>query len=110
MEKAGAEVTLEFDGKAAFATFSSRLDNPFDLIISDIGMPEWDGYDFIKAVRKLETARQVEPTPALALTAYAGSKDRVACLRAGFQTHLPKPIDYTELFTVIDMLDIDPTK
>jgi len=107
LERAGARVEIESNGKLGFAAYSSKLENPYDLIISDIGMPEWTGYEFIKEVRALEKARKVKPVPAIALTAYASSSDRVACIKAGFKTHLPKPIDFHELFTVIDSLEIN---
>jgi len=107
LEKTGAEVTHAFNGKEGFSVFSSELDSPFDLILSDIGMPEWNGYEFIKELRALEKARNIDKTPAIALTAYASAQDRIACIKAGFQTHLPKPVNYHELFTVMGTLGIE---
>ncbi|HEX6243660.1 MAG TPA: ATP-binding protein [Polyangiales bacterium] len=75
----------------------------FDLLISDIGMPDVDGYALIRAVR----ARPAEAgggIPALALTAYARAEDRTQVLRAGFHMHLAKPIDPTELLVVMATL------
>ncbi|MEO8902086.1 MAG: response regulator [Polyangiaceae bacterium] len=65
-----------------------------DLLVSDIGMPEIDGYEFIRRVRALgdEDAR----IPAIALTAYARTEDRTQALRAGFDMHLTKPIEPSE--------------
>lgn len=108
LEKAGATVTLEFDGKSGFNRYAERTEGQFDLIISDIGMPEWSGHDFIRQVRALEKSRQIKAVPAIALTAYATSKDRVRCIKSGFNTHLPKPVDYQELFAIVEMLDIEP--
>nr|MDP9122708.1 response regulator [Acidobacteriota bacterium] len=71
-----------------------------DLLISDIQMPEADGYDLIRQVRERQAARGGE-VPALALTAYARSEDRLRAIRAGFQAHLAKPIDLAELVAVI---------
>lgn len=74
-----------------------------DIIISDIGMPEEDGYSFIRRVRSLkdDAARS---TPAIALTAYARSEDRVKAFLAGFQMHLAKPLETAELVTVVSNL------
>ena len=70
-----------------------------DLVISDIGMPERDGYEFIRQVRMLG-----EPTsrvPALALTAFSRLDDRTQALLAGFQAHLAKPVDARELVSSV---------
>jgi CheY-like chemotaxis protein len=62
-----------------------------DLIVSDIGMPGRDGYDFIRSVRALPG--RAASTPAIALTAFARSEDRELALNSGFQRHLRKPVD-----------------
>jgi len=67
-----------------------------DLLVSDIGMPFEDGYSLIKKLRKLRS-KQARETPAVALTAYATNEDRERALAAGFQMHVPKPIDPTGL-------------
>ena len=67
-----------------------------DLLVSDIGMPNEDGYSLIKKLRKLRS-KQARQTPAVALTAYATNEDRERALAAGFQMHVPKPIDPTAL-------------
>jgi PAS domain S-box-containing protein len=72
-----------------------------DVLISDIGMPMEDGYAFIKKIRARETGRR---TPAIALTAYARSEDRLRALAAGFQMHVSKPVDPTELVLVVKSL------
>ena len=71
-----------------------------DLIISDIGMSQENGYEFIQKVRKLD-AEFGGRIPAIALTAYAGNSDRRRALLAGFQTHLPKPVDPDDLVAAI---------
>ena len=71
-----------------------------DLLVSDIGMPNEDGYSLIKKLRKLRSKR-ARQTPAVALTAYATNEDRERALSAGFQMHVPKPIDPTALVTSI---------
>ncbi|MCC5635119.1 PAS domain S-box protein [Nostoc sp. CHAB 5844] len=68
-----------------------------DLIVSDIGMPEMDGYMLMQQIRVRSPARQV---PAIALTAYAGEFDRQQALQAGFQRHLAKPVEPTEIVKI----------
>ena len=67
-----------------------------DVILSDIGMPHQDGYEFIRQVRK-----QGVKIPAVALTAFARSEDRIRSIGAGYQSHLPKPVEPAELLAVI---------
>jgi CheY-like chemotaxis protein len=71
-----------------------------EVIVSDIAMPEVDGYAFIRRVRALAPEAGGR-TPAVALTALARPKDRVRALSAGFQTHLPKPVDPSELVLAV---------
>lgn len=68
----------------------------FDVLISDIGMPLMDGYALIEKVRRLplECGGRI---PAIALTAYAEVEDRMRMLSAGYQSHLPKPVESIEL-------------
>ncbi|MBA4141986.1 MAG: response regulator [Nitrosospira sp.] len=74
-----------------------------DVIISDIGMPEGDGYHLIREVRHLAAA-QGGKTPAIALTAFAHSRDRTDALVAGYHTHLSKPVESHELIAAIGSL------
>jgi len=74
-----------------------------DVLISDIGMPDVDGYDFIRQVRAL-TVECGGSVPAVALTAYAGAEDRVRALAAGFQAHAPKPIEPAEIVALVASL------
>src|SRR6185312_4166459 len=67
-----------------------------DVIVSDIGMPEVDGYDFARQLRA-RPPHLGGLIPALALTAYARSADRELALRAGYQAHVPKPVDPVDL-------------
>ena len=75
-----------------------------DVLISDIGMPGEDGYVLIEKVRALEKAREWQPVPCIALTAFASKEDRMRVLSAGFQMHLAKPIELDELIAVIENL------
>jgi signal transduction histidine kinase/DNA-binding response OmpR family regulator len=93
----GAEVRQA--GSAASAFIELKEWKP-DLLISDIGMPLEDGYSFIKRVRA-EEADGSHPLPAIALTAYASVEDRLRALAAGFQMHVPKPIEPTELVAIV---------
>jgi PAS domain S-box-containing protein len=73
-----------------------------DVLLSDIGMPEVDGYEFIRRVRVLgEEYRRI---PAVALTAFARSEDRRRAMLAGFQMHLAKPVEPAELVAVVASL------
>ncbi|HEX8335359.1 MAG TPA: ATP-binding protein [Pyrinomonadaceae bacterium] len=71
-----------------------------DVLISDLGMPEDDGYSLIAKVRALPAERGGQ-IPAAALTAYVRAEDRVRVLRSGFQLHVPKPVEPAELVTVV---------
>jgi CheY-like chemotaxis protein len=74
-----------------------------DVILSDIGMPERDGYDFIKVVRSLPS-NEGGATPAVALTAFARSEDRTRAMMAGFDVHVAKPVEPKELCAVVARL------
>lgn len=73
------------------------------VLVSDIGMPEDDGYTLINKVRELPEEKGGR-IPAIALTAYARVEDRVRALDAGFQVHVPKPVEPVELLTVVASL------
>jgi PAS domain S-box-containing protein len=72
-----------------------------DLLVSDVGMPDMDGYQLIQRIRKGSLSRQI---PAIALTAYARPEDRQRALLAGYQMHLAKPVDPRELIAGIASL------
>lgn len=75
----------------------------FDLLISDIGMADTDGYNLIKQVRAHEGDKG-EHIPAIALTAYARTQDRIRAIAAGYNTHVAKPVEIRELVTVAKCL------
>ncbi|MFZ0751304.1 MAG: ATP-binding protein, partial [Pyrinomonadaceae bacterium] len=83
---------------AAMAMLEFNEWNP-DLLVSDIGMPIEDGYSLIRRIRKL--ASHHARIPAVALTAYATDEDRSQALLAGFQMHVPKPIEPESFVTSI---------
>jgi PAS domain S-box-containing protein len=95
LERRGARVygaTSMNEALAQFAQFSP------DVILSDIGMPGNDGYELISRLRAMPGGKAV---PAVALTALARNDDRTRALRAGFQMHVAKPVDLTELVAVV---------
>lgn len=75
----------------------------FNLLISDIGMPEMNGYDLISRIRQLGEEHGGR-TPAVALTAYAGIDDRKRALAAGYEMHIPKPFVAAELINAATSL------
>ncbi|HEX7997302.1 MAG TPA: CHASE domain-containing protein [Pyrinomonadaceae bacterium] len=74
-----------------------------DVLLSDIGMPEMDGYELIKRVKEMEAARGRQ-LPAVALTAYAREEDRERLISAGYQMYLAKPVEPSELVRAIAQL------
>ncbi|MET0649966.1 MAG: ATP-binding protein, partial [Pyrinomonadaceae bacterium] len=92
----GASVTVA--ASAVEAMESIEQSTP-DLLISDIGMPGEDGYELMGRIRKLP-AEAGGRVPAIALTAYARVEDRMHALRAGYQMHVPKPVELAELAAV----------
>ena len=97
LEGCGARVRTANSAAAALAAMTEEA---FDVLISDIGMPEEDGYSFIAQVRALDRERGGK-IPAAALTAYASEEDRIRTLRSGFQIHVPKPVSPSELVAVV---------
>jgi CheY-like chemotaxis protein len=83
------------DATEAFPTFAPHV------VLSDIGMPDHDGYELLARLRELPEGRRV---PAIALTAMARGEDRIKTLRAGFQLHISKPVDSSELVAVVHNL------
>jgi len=100
LRDAGAHVTAAATAHEALRLLGDGL--PTDIIISDVGMPDQDGYDFMREVRQLDQASS--RAPAAALTALARLEDRTRALLAGFQTHLAKPVDPSELVATVASL------
>ena len=95
-----AEVKTAASAAEALAILSDNSEWNPDVLISDIEMSEVDGYEFMRQVRKLPVERGGR-VPAVALTAYARVEDRMKALAAGFQMHVPKPVEPAELLTVL---------
>jgi PAS domain S-box-containing protein len=102
LELAGAHVTTVTSARLAFDAIDAGGAKGFAVIISDIGMPEMDGYSFIRDIRARRHA--ASDVPAIALTAYARTTDATRALDAGFQQHLIKPIDERQLLQAVEML------
>jgi CheY-like chemotaxis protein len=100
---------LEMEGAVVVATASaaealSALDRqPFQILVSDIGLPGMNGYDLVREIRAHES-QTGEFLPAIAVTAYTSKADRVQALKAGFQWHCPKPIALDDLLSVMTRL------
>ena len=102
LEKDGAQVRAVGSAREALEEIGAWKP---DVLIADIGMPDEDGYGLIRRVRAL-SKEQGGQTPALALTAYARTEDRARALSAGYQVHLSKPVDRSELAAVISRLSV----
>jgi two-component system CheB/CheR fusion protein len=91
----GAEVAAAGSGKDALRLVN---ENSFDLVISDISMPEMDGYQLLHEIRASSSLRNL---PALALTGYGRPVDVARAQAAGFARHLTKPLDVGRLLEVV---------
>src|ERR1700752_670980 len=96
LEFCGATVKVAETAAEAVELLKSSVP---DVLISDIGMPGTDGYDFIRQVRQLSRDRGGK-VAAIALTAYTRIEDRLQALRAGYDMHVPKPVELAELVAV----------
>ena len=94
------KVVVASSAAEAFEAITIRIP---DVLISDIGMPQEDGYDLIQRLRSLPSEKGGK-VPAIALTAYARVEDRLQALRSGYQMHVPKPVELAELVAVADSL------
>jgi signal transduction histidine kinase/CheY-like chemotaxis protein len=96
-----AQFNLQITAVASAADAMNALEQiKPDILISDIGMPDEDGYDLIRRIRQLPP-EQGGHIPAIALTGYASLQDRDLALEAGYQEHLSKPVNIDELFKLV---------
>jgi PAS domain S-box-containing protein len=100
LRDSGGSVTTAASVEEAMAALTQ---DPFDVLLSDIGMPGEDGFDLIRRVRGLADAK-LRSIPAAALTAYARAEDRRKVLQAGYLMHLPKPLEPAEVIAVVETL------
>ena len=96
----GATVISAGSAEQAFAELQDK--NP-DVLVSDIGMPDEDGYSLIRRIRALTDERH-KNIPAVALTAFTRAQDRMRALTSGYLNHVSKPVEPDELATVIASL------
>lgn len=95
LEDEGAIVTVAPNAKEALSILERQFPT---LLVSDVAMPEMDGFELIGRVRKLPEGENI---PAIALTAYARDEDRQQALHSGFDDYLTKPIDPLELIRIV---------
>ncbi|HYT77503.1 MAG TPA: ATP-binding protein [Vicinamibacterales bacterium] len=100
LEASGASVELAASARAAFEILERTS---VDVLVSDIAMPDEDGFALIRKVRA-SLAGRVASIPAAAVTAFTGAEDRAHALAAGFHLHLAKPFEPTELIRTVDKL------
>jgi hypothetical protein len=100
LEEAGAEVLAVSSVDEVLTVLEQQLP---DVIVSDIAMPGRDGYALIQSIRALSRERG-GGIPTIALTAYASKEDRERALRAGYDAHLGKPVEASELIEIIASL------
>lgn len=100
LELAGAKVTPVESVREALSVLDSLRP---DVLVSDIGLPDEDGYTLIRHVRSRDAARG-QTTPAIALSGYVSSEDRARLLAAGFQIHLRKPVNPSEIVAAVASL------
>jgi len=98
LKHAGYDVATAGSAKAALQMARQQH---FDLVISDIGMPEMNGYELASALRDLAAYNS---TPLIAVTGYSEYDDRGRAVRAGFNVHLAKPIEPTQLLSLMNEL------
>jgi PAS domain S-box-containing protein len=97
----GAKVTVAYSAKEALAAIS--VQRP-DVMISDIGMPDEDGYSLMHRLRAFESETGQEMLPAVAVTAFVRSSDKTKALDSGFQHHIPKPVEPSHLVALVSQL------
>jgi PAS domain S-box-containing protein len=97
LESCSAHVRTAGSAEEAIGLFNQSKP---DVLVSDIGMPEVDGYELLRRIRAVERERGGR-VPAVALTAFARSEDRTRALRAGYLVHVAKPVDPSELIATI---------
>ena len=100
LKRYGARVTSTKSAAEALNAFSGDVPH---VLISDIGMPDEDGYEFMQKLRALPPEKGGQ-TPAIALTGYASRKDKERALAAGYQQHIAKPIEQTDMIAAIARL------
>jgi CheY-like chemotaxis protein len=100
LKRCGAEVTTTASAGEGFQAFTEK---PPDVVVSDIEMPDEDGYSLIRRIRALDM-KSGGNVPAAAITAYASPSDRMKVLGAGFNIHMSRPVQPAQLASVVARL------
>ena len=98
VRKLGYQVSVANDGNEALQKFETE---GADLILMDINMPDLDGFEATRRIRRLEEERGLKRTPIIAVTAHALSESVARCLDAGMDDHIAKPIFFDDLKTMM---------
>lgn len=98
LTRAGYQVAIASNANAALATARQQ---PPDIIVSDIGMPECDGFQLLRLLQAELAPRKV---PAIAVSGFSGENDRLAARESGFDAYFTKPLDVTALINAVDRL------
>jgi CheY-like chemotaxis protein len=101
LELTGARVTQVSSGAEGLASWEAEQPS---VVLSDIAMPEMDGYEFIRALRQIEQDKGKPRTPAVALSAFTERVHHAAAIDAGFDRYVAKPADPADLARLIDDL------
>ena len=96
----GADVTVTDSAGSAFQQLQATGAH-FDILVTDIGMPDEDGYSLVRKLRSLQASRR---TLAIAVTGYASKGDVAAAIAAGFDLHVPKPVDFDTFLPMLHRL------
>jgi len=96
LERHGMDVRYALNGKEAVAALRKAAD--IELLLMDIMMPEMDGFEAMRAIRKMDSGRAI---PIIALTAKAMREDRQKCIEAGATDYAPKPVDVERLLSLV---------
>ncbi|MCZ8375457.1 MAG: ATP-binding protein [Beijerinckiaceae bacterium] len=111
IERLGGRPVRASTGREALTWLEASIlpgGQPFDAMLCDVRMPDLDGLAVIRAWRGLEASQALRPMPALALTANAFAEDREACINAGFDDFLPKPLDRDRFVSILARLMPQP--
>lgn len=103
LEHRGCEVVVANNGREAVEAWHQQR---FDLVLMDIQMPEMDGLEACREIRRVEARRRVRRTPIVALTAHVMAGDRERCLAAGMDDYLPKPLRRAALYETMNRLGV----
>jgi CheY-like chemotaxis protein len=100
LARSGASVITTATADAAFEALRGH---PFDVLLSDLGMPARNGYDLIRQIRRTQDDR-IRGTPAIAVSAYARDENRERAIAAGYHLHMAKPVTPEELVSAVSAL------